>query len=43
MLEAEESADDEAQLVAETGGTYTIAVEGDGAGGSYELSWDVSE
>jgi hypothetical protein len=42
-LEAEASVSDTMTLVAEEGGTYTIVVDGDGAGGRYELDWNVAE
>jgi hypothetical protein len=42
-LEAGSSIDDQVSLVAAQDGTYTITVRGDGAGGSYALTWDETQ
>lgn len=39
-LEESDSVDDQVELIAGVSGTYTIRVEGEGAGGNYELAWD---
>lgn len=43
QLQAGDSVNDQEELVAPESGTYTILIVGDGAGGSYELSWEEAE